>query len=114
MLTEAASEKAGLQETTNDQIKVYTEDAAERKWLFKGRLKEVTVSREAGVCIITACFLSETIMLDRQEKSRSFQNIVDRGVRMLQNRWEGHDSGEYGDVIDCNAGGFPLSVLLKK
>ena len=74
MLTEAASEKAGLQETTNDQIKVYTEDAAERKWLFKGRLKEVTVSREAGVCIITACFLSETIMLDRQERSRSFQN----------------------------------------
>jgi len=74
VLTEAAGKKAGLWETTNDQIMVYHDDGTTKKWIFKGRLKEVNVSQVAGVCMITALFLSETVMLDRQEKRRSFQN----------------------------------------
>lgn len=74
LLTEEAGAKAGLQETTDDQIKIYSEDGTTKKWLFKGRLKEVDVNYEAGLCTITACFLSETCILDSLKKNRSFQN----------------------------------------
>ncbi|MDF2858051.1 MAG: hypothetical protein K0Q87_3902, partial [Neobacillus sp.] len=71
---ESDASKVGLQETIDDQIKVYTEDGQKQSWLFKGRLKDVNVSIKSGVYILTARFLSETVVLDREQKSRSFQD----------------------------------------
>ena len=75
IISESTAAKVGLQETTQDSIKVYTEDGEEKAWIFKGRLKDVNVSFEAGMYTLTAWFLSETTMLDRERKSRSFQDM---------------------------------------
>ncbi|MDF2636211.1 MAG: sugar-binding protein [Pelosinus sp.] len=74
LVNESDASKIGLQETIDAQIKVYTEDGENKSWLFKGRLKDVNVSIKSDVYILTARFLSETVVLDREQKSRSFQD----------------------------------------
>ncbi|MBU2700777.1 hypothetical protein Ga0466249_001882 [Sporomusaceae bacterium BoRhaA] len=74
LINESDASKAGLQETTEDMIKVYTDDGATKSWLFKGYLKDVNISVSGGLYNLTARFLSETVILDKEQKSRSFQN----------------------------------------
>jgi hypothetical protein len=74
LLTEESGKKAGLKETVDDQIKIHIEDGDSKKWLFKGRLRDVHVDMEGDVYLLQACFLSESTILDRVEKSRSFQD----------------------------------------
>jgi hypothetical protein len=75
LLNEEAGQKAGLKETADDQIKVGLQDGAAKKLIFTGRLKEVDVSAKAGLYTLKASFLAETSVLDKKEKSRSFQDI---------------------------------------
>ena len=74
IISESTAAKVGLQETMQDSIQIYTEDEGKKVWLFKGRLKDVNVSFKAGLYTLTAWFISETIILDREKKSRSFQD----------------------------------------
>lgn len=74
LVNESDASKIGLQEIVDDKIEVYTEDDGNKSWLFKGRLKDVKVSISGGLYILTADFLSESSVLDREEKSRSFQD----------------------------------------
>ncbi|VBB09033.1 phage late control gene d protein (gpd) [Lucifera butyrica] len=74
MLSEADGVKAALRETVNDRIQIYIDDAERKATLFKGILQEVGVHAEYGFYTLTAVFLSESVLLDTQLKSRSFQN----------------------------------------
>ena len=74
LVNENNASKLGLQETTEDQIKVYTDDGETKSWLFKGRLKNVKVIVRTGLYTITAYFLSETSVFDSEQKNRSFQD----------------------------------------
>jgi hypothetical protein len=74
LITEAAGATAGQKENVDTPILVYIDDDKGKRAIFKGRLKTVSVRRQGGLYILAADFLSETILLDRQEKSRSFQN----------------------------------------
>ena len=74
IISESTAAKVGLQETMQDSIQIYTEDEGKKVWLFKGRLKDVNVNFKAGLYTLTAWFISETIILDREKKSRSFQD----------------------------------------
>ena len=74
LINESDASKVGLQETTEDQIKVYTDDGENKSWLFKGRLKNVKVSVRTGLYTLTAYFLSETSVFDSEQKNRSFQD----------------------------------------
>ncbi|SEJ89655.1 Phage late control gene D protein (GPD) [Propionispira arboris] len=74
LVNESDASKVGLQETTEDQIRVYTDDGETKSWLFKGRLKNVKVSVRTGLYTITAYFLSETSVFDSEQKNRSFQD----------------------------------------
>jgi len=74
LVNESDASKIGLQETTEDQIRVYTDDGETKSWLFKGRLKNVKVSVRTGLYTITAYFLSETSVFDSEQKNRSFQD----------------------------------------
>lgn len=74
LLSESSGAQAGLNETVDAQVKVIIADGDSEKYLFIGRLIQANISATGGVYTLTAYFFSETLMLDREEKSRSFQN----------------------------------------
>ncbi|MCE5285299.1 MAG: phage late control D family protein, partial [Pelosinus sp.] len=74
LVNESEAARAGLKESVDDQVNVFIEDDEKKSWLFKGRLKNVKVCIQGGVYILTAECLSETSVLDRKKKSRSFQD----------------------------------------
>lgn len=73
-VTEDSGKKVGLEETVDEQVKIYIEDETEPKYIFKGRLQEVSIHQSGAFYILTASFKSQTSMLDSQRKSRSFQD----------------------------------------
>ncbi|MDR1701842.1 MAG: hypothetical protein LBR56_03590 [Sporomusaceae bacterium] len=80
LISEQSGKNAGQKETENDRIECYLEDKGflrktELIPLFKGFLKEVSVSVAGGLYTLEAVFLSDSVLLDRKEKSRSFQDI---------------------------------------
>jgi GH24 family phage-related lysozyme (muramidase) len=74
LLMESSVGKAGMEELADTQIKVYIDDAGQKDYLFIGRLAQADLRAQGGVYHITADFLSETLLLDRELKNRSFQN----------------------------------------
>jgi hypothetical protein len=74
LVTEKSGAEAGLKETVDDRVKIYIDDNGKKTMLFQGRIKEVDIRLRTGVYLLSAGLISETSLLDREIKSRSFQN----------------------------------------
>jgi len=74
LISENSGKNAGLKETIDDQVNVIIPEGDYMKAIFKGRIKDVDISVEAGLYTLQASFLSESSIMDDQQKSRSFQN----------------------------------------